>query len=88
MRWPAAWIGTAPVSMFDARGRIPASGEGKRACYDDRTVSDEGRVRMAKCWEERGCDKAMQDGCVHAEKATEKCPSRCSFAQCYRATRP
>jgi hypothetical protein len=39
---------------------------------------------MAKCWEERGCDDAMQSGCVHAEKATEKCPSRCNFAQCYR----
>jgi hypothetical protein len=39
---------------------------------------------MAKCWEERGCDAEMQAGCLHAEKATEKCPSKCNFAQCYR----
>lgn len=39
---------------------------------------------MAKCWETRGCDQEMQDHCVHAEKATEKCPSRCAFATCYR----
>lgn len=39
---------------------------------------------MANCWEQRGCDDAMQATCVHAEKPTEKCPSRCNFAQCYR----
>lgn len=41
---------------------------------------------MAKCWEERGCDEAMQAGCLHTEDATEKCPSKCNFAQCYRET--
>lgn len=39
---------------------------------------------MAKCWEQRGCDERMQERCVHAEKATEKCPPRCNFSQCDR----
>jgi hypothetical protein len=39
---------------------------------------------VAKCWEQRGCDEAMQAECLHAADATEKCPARCNFAQCYR----
>jgi hypothetical protein len=40
---------------------------------------------VADCWEQRGCDEAMQAECVHAEKPTDRCPARCNFAQCYRA---
>jgi hypothetical protein len=39
---------------------------------------------LAKCWEQRGCDAEMEATCVHAETPTERCPSRCNFAQCDR----
>jgi hypothetical protein len=39
---------------------------------------------VAVCWEQRGCDAAMQAECVHAERPTDRCPPRCNFAQCYR----
>jgi hypothetical protein len=38
---------------------------------------------MAKCWERRGCDDEMMSTCPHVNPE-EKCPSRCSFAQCDR----
>jgi hypothetical protein len=41
---------------------------------------------VAKCWELRGCDAEMEADCVHAETRAERCPSRCSFSQCYRPT--
>jgi hypothetical protein len=38
---------------------------------------------MARCWEQRGCDEAMQAECLHAQQPTDRCPVRCNFAQCY-----
>lgn len=38
---------------------------------------------MAKCWESRGCDDEMMSRCPHV-RPTEKCPARCTFAQCDR----
>jgi hypothetical protein len=38
---------------------------------------------MARCWETRGCDEAMQATCPHAERADEQCPARCRFAECF-----
>lgn len=38
---------------------------------------------MAKCWEMRGCDEEMQSRCPH-DMPTDKCPSKCAFAQCDR----
>lgn len=38
---------------------------------------------MAKCWETRGCDDEMMSRCPHVNP-TERCPSRCAFAQCDR----
>jgi hypothetical protein len=40
---------------------------------------------MAKCWESRGCDDEMMSRCPH-DNPGEKCPSRCAFAQCDRAS--
>ena len=40
---------------------------------------------MAKCWESRGCDEEMMARCPHNTPG-EKCPSRCGYGQCYRAT--
>jgi hypothetical protein len=41
---------------------------------------------VSKCWEERGCDSEMESTCVHAMDPTERCPSRCNFSRCDRAS--
>jgi len=40
---------------------------------------------MAKCWELRGCDDAMQAECPHQDPS-DRCPAKCAFAQCDRPT--
>jgi hypothetical protein len=41
---------------------------------------------MAKCWEQRGCDDAMQADCLHFTTFHDTCPSKCAFASCHLAT--
>lgn len=41
---------------------------------------------MAKCWEQRGCDEAMQADCPHPEQLRDRCPNKCAFAVCDRPT--
>ncbi len=42
---------------------------------------------MAKCWEERGCDAAMQADCPHTTELMDNCPTKCVFANtCPRPT--
>jgi hypothetical protein len=41
---------------------------------------------MAKCWEQRGCDEEMQAECAHASVFHDRCPTKCAFATCSRAT--
>jgi len=42
---------------------------------------------VARCWEQRGCDAAMQDDCPHAARPTMKCPASCMVGRCDRASR-
>jgi len=39
---------------------------------------------MAKCWEQRGCDEAMQAECPHPNELNDNCPTKCAFAACDR----
>ena len=39
-------------------------------------------VRMAKCWELRGCDDEMQSTCPHHIEFFDRCPTKCAFAKC------
>ena len=39
---------------------------------------------MAKCWEQRGCDEAMQAECPHSVQFHDNCPTKCAFARCER----
>ncbi len=41
---------------------------------------------MAKCWELRGCDEEMQKECPHSIQLRDRCPTKCAFATCDRAT--
>lgn len=41
---------------------------------------------MARCWELRGCDEEMQADCPHSAQLRDRCPTRCAFAGCNRAT--
>jgi hypothetical protein len=42
--------------------------------------------KMAKCWEQRGCDEEMQGECPHAVEYFDNCPTKCAFATCDRPT--
>jgi hypothetical protein len=41
---------------------------------------------MPKCWEMRGCDEEMQRECPHPNELADRCPTKCAFAVCHRAT--
>jgi hypothetical protein len=41
---------------------------------------------MAKCWEQRGCDDEMQAECPHSVVFQDRCPTKCAFAGCTRAS--
>jgi hypothetical protein len=45
-----------------------------------------GTTRMAKCWEQRGCDAEMQKECPHPTDISDNCPTKCAFAACDRKT--
>jgi len=40
---------------------------------------------MPDCWEDRGCDEAMQADCPHSAVIGDRCPTKCAFAGCDRA---
>ncbi|MDH4140881.1 MAG: hypothetical protein OEV43_09965 [Coriobacteriia bacterium] len=41
---------------------------------------------MAKCWERRDCDDKMRAECPHPTVFIDRCPTKCAFAKCDRAT--
>jgi hypothetical protein len=43
-------------------------------------------TRMARCWEERGCDDELQTECPHPNELMDRCPNKCAFAVCDRPT--
>ena len=64
--------------MRDARGYATILGRAS-------SVLDQGG-RMARCWEQRGCDEEMQADCPHPNELADRCPTKCAFAQCDRST--